>query len=70
LCLLGGIIGLALIWVGALIISNAFDFAIYMSWQNVSTGLLLAIVIGVIAGLFPAWQAARLHPVDAMRTGM
>lgn len=70
LCLLGGIIGLLLIRLGAWMIDMLLDFGIVLSWGNIGTGLLLSVAIGVLAGLVPAWQAAKLHPVEAMRSAM
>jgi putative ABC transport system permease protein len=32
-------------------------------------GLLAAIVIGAVAGLYPAFRAARVHPTEALRGG-
>jgi putative ABC transport system permease protein len=32
-------------------------------------GLALAVVFGVISGVYPAWRLSRLHPVDALKGG-
>lgn len=67
LCLIGAIIGL-LIVIGLLkLASTAFHYNIFLSTGNIVVALLLAMVIGVLSGLVPAWQAARLDPVEAMR---
>ncbi len=67
LCLIGAVIGL-LIVIGVLkLASVAFNYDIALSSGNIMIALLLAIFIGVLSGLIPAWQAARLDPVEAMR---
>ena len=67
LCLLGGVAGLVLVALGAYIAAVAFEFDIFLSVGNVALGLLLSAGIGLISGLIPAWMAARLNPVDAIR---
>lgn len=73
LCVLGGIIGIAFVYgiafVANILLANAQDisFRIYMSLDNFVVGVLFSIVTGVIAGIIPAWVAARLQPVKAIR---
>jgi putative ABC transport system permease protein len=67
LCLLGGVAGLLLVALGAYIAAAAFEFDIFLSLGNIVLGLLLSAGIGLISGLIPAWMAARLNPVDAIR---
>ena len=37
------------------------------SWWLVAIALLVSLLTGLIAGLLPAWRAARMDPVDALR---
>lgn len=68
LSLLGGIAGIA---IG---ISVTATYATIAGWKTVIPatavvgGLTAAVVIGVIAGLYPAMRAARLSPTEALRT--
>jgi putative ABC transport system permease protein len=68
LCLLGGLAGLLMVIVATTAISQAFDsFKIYLSVNNAVFGIALSTIIGVLAGMIPALQAARMDPVEAMR---
>lgn len=67
LCLIGAAIGLAIVFGVLKLATAAFNYDIYLSSNNILIALVLAIVIGVLSGLIPAWQAARLDPVEAMR---
>ena len=66
LSLLGGIIGLILVFSGTLIFSYAADMTISLTLANIVLGLTISGVIGVLAGFVPALSASRLDPVEAM----
>ncbi len=68
LCVLGGIIGLLLVFGILQVLTIALDFPMYLSPKNIALGLSLSIGIGLLAGVIPANQAARLDPVEAMRS--
>ncbi len=68
LSLLGGIIGLLLVFVGFLIANNFIDMSFYLGWNNISLGLIISVVIGVVSGYAPARSAARLNPVVAINS--
>jgi putative ABC transport system permease protein len=38
-----------------------------MPWWLVGVALLVSIMTGVVSGFLPAWRAARMNPVDALR---
>ena len=70
LCLLGGVIGILMVWGIAAILSSALDFEFVLSLKNICLGTGLAVFIGLISGILPAISASRLDPVEAIRSGM
>lgn len=68
LCLIGGLIGLGLVFGLTKILSNAFNFPIYISTSNLVSAISICFVVGVLAGIIPAMIASRLNPVVAIRS--
>jgi len=68
LCMLGGLIGLFLVYVLAQILSKALDFPVFISIGNMIWTFLICVFVGVIAGIVPAVQAAKMDPVVAIRS--
>ncbi len=70
LSLIGGIIGLILVWIIAIVLTNTIDFEFVLGMGNIVLGTGLSTLIGLIAGIVPAITASKLDPVEAIRTGM
>ncbi len=70
LSVIGGIIGLLLVWAIALVLTRVLDFEFVLSIANIALGTGLAAVIGLISGILPSITASKLDPVEAIRTGM
>ena len=70
LSLFGGLIGMFLVWIIALVLTHVVDFEFVLSAYNMFIGTSLAVVIGLISGIIPAITASKLDPVEAIRTGM
>jgi putative ABC transport system permease protein len=68
LCLIGGIIGLLLVFGLTKIISSNSNFPIYISTKNLISAISICFVVGILAGIIPAMLAARLNPVVAIRS--
>jgi putative ABC transport system permease protein len=67
LSLVGGIIGLLLVYVGTLLVSALFDITFTLGMGNIMRGIITSGVIGLVSGFIPAFNASRLNPVEAIR---
>lgn len=70
LSVIGGIIGLLLVWIISIALTKALDFDFFLGMGNILLGTGLSAIIGLISGILPAISASRLDPVEAIRTGM
>jgi putative ABC transport system permease protein len=68
LCLIGGSAGMLLIFLLTALVSAVSEFDVSMSLFNILMGVSISVVIGIISGIFPSMIAAKLNPVDAMRS--
>ena len=68
LCLIGGLVGLGLVFITLKIISSAIPFTMGISFANMSIGVFSSIFVGIIAGIIPAIRASGLDPVEAIRS--
>jgi len=68
LCVIGGIIGITLVFAITRIITVAFEFPIYITTDLLLLGIGICIGVGLLAGIIPAWRAAKLNPVVAIRS--
>lgn len=70
LCLFGGLIGLFFVWLISIGLTKVLDFEFVLGFWNVVIGIGLSSLIGLIAGIIPAYMASKLDPVEAIRSGM
>ncbi|MGZ8554703.1 MAG: ABC transporter permease [Chitinophagaceae bacterium] len=68
LCIIGGLIGLTLVFILTQILSGVLDFPVYISTDNMIMAIVICIIVGILAGFIPARQASRMDPVVAIRS--
>lgn len=67
LAVIGGAVGLLLVFLATKAASSVIAFEFVLDFKNMTMGLLISAVIGIIAGFMPALSASRLNPVEAIR---
>jgi len=68
LCIIGGLIGLTMVFLLSLLLNTVLDFPVFISTNNIILAIIVCIIVGVLAGFIPARQAARMDPVVAIRS--
>jgi putative ABC transport system permease protein len=68
LCIMGGMIGLLLVFILTQIATAAIGFPIFISINIMLLAVGICILVGVLAGIIPASIAARMDPVVAIRS--
>jgi putative ABC transport system permease protein len=63
----GGIVGLALGCLGAWGMTSLFSLPLVLSWTNAAVAIGFSAFVGLVFGAYPAWRAARLDPIEALR---
>jgi putative ABC transport system permease protein len=63
----GGLMGLGLGFGVAWLIGEFSEWVTYVSFQTVALSYSVALFVGIFFGWYPAWKAAKLNPVDALR---
>ena len=68
LCIIGGLVGLGLVWLLSIVLSTVLPFPIFIAPNIVGLALSICIILGILAGIIPASIAAKMDPVVAIRT--
>ncbi|MCU0447417.1 MAG: ABC transporter permease [Microscillaceae bacterium] len=68
ICILGGILGIIL----GILVGNFFSRIMGASgfiipWVWIFTGLVVCVVVGLLSGMYPAYRASKLDPIEALR---
>ena len=63
---IGGATGTIIAWIIGRVLTAVF-FPTYLSIMAVTIAVSVSAIVGVMAGVFPAWKAARLDPIEALR---
>lgn len=67
LCQLGAMIGIGLGLLGGVMMAALLDAPVPFPWDTGLQAIITCTVIGLAFGSYPAWKAARLDPIDALR---
>ncbi|MFI5148993.1 MAG: ABC transporter permease [Bacteroidia bacterium] len=67
LCIIGGLVGLLLVYIGIRLADVLGDIQLTLTTANVVLSITISILIGIISGFIPAFSAAQLDPVEAIR---
>ena len=76
ICLVGGVLGSVLAIVGSGLVEKAIksvaDFGVSGSIVQITPAVITyavlgAVILGFFGGLYPAWRAARLDPIESLR---
>jgi putative ABC transport system permease protein len=63
----GGLVGVAVAWVIALAVRNLTSVPMALPWSSVVVGVGLSATVGLFFGIYPARQASKLDPIEALR---
>jgi putative ABC transport system permease protein len=68
LCIVGGLVGLLLVWLLTVALGAVLPFPIFIAPSIVVLAMSICIILGMISGIIPASIAAKMNPVEAIRT--
>ena len=66
LSVIGGLLGVLMIFFGTLVINYLWDLNIFLTVANILLAIFISGIIGVVAGYAPAYAAAKMNPVEAI----
>jgi putative ABC transport system permease protein len=67
ICIIGGAAGIVLGVFGGLALALQMGVGLTMPWLWILMGLIVCIVVGIISGIYPAYKASKLDPIEALR---
>jgi putative ABC transport system permease protein len=65
--LMGAVLGIVIGVLGGNVVSLIVKTNFVVPWGWVFTGVILCTLVGLVAGIYPAYKAGRLNPIDALR---
>jgi putative ABC transport system permease protein len=68
LCLAGGIIGVGIGWTVAFVLKTMGLASTQVTADSIVLAVSVSLAIGVFFGFYPAWNASRLNPIQALRS--
>jgi putative ABC transport system permease protein len=64
----GGVIGALGGWGGMQLVTRMQNLSLTLVWKPFAAGILLSMVIGIVFGIYPAWKASKLDPIQVLRS--
>lgn len=64
---MGGFLGFLIAWIIAVLVRNLTPVPMQLPWSSIIVGVGLSSVVGLFFGIYPAHQAAKLDPIEALR---
>lgn len=68
IALAGGIAGVVIGWGGMQLVTRLQQLPPILIWQPFAVAIGLSLAVGVTSGLYPAWKASRVDPIQALRS--
>jgi putative ABC transport system permease protein len=65
--LIGAAFGIILGIIGGNLVALLFKTSFLIPWDWVLAGIFICVLVGLLAGLYPALKAGRLNPIEALR---
>jgi len=66
LAFMGAVLGVVLAWILIVLIAKGINFPLYLPVQGVAIGIGFSLLIGFLSGIYPAWKATGIDPVQAI----
>jgi len=66
--LAGGIVGVVIGWGGMQLATRMQKLPPILVWRPFATAILLSLMIGLVFGIYPAWKASQIDPIQALRS--
>jgi putative ABC transport system permease protein len=63
----GGLLGVGIAWMVAVLVRNLSSVPMALPWSSVILGVGLSATVGLFFGIYPARQASKLDPIEALR---
>ncbi|HLB46075.1 MAG TPA: FtsX-like permease family protein, partial [Anaerolineales bacterium] len=67
LSFIGGLLGIGLGWTISALVNLTGQITAKVDGGTIAVAFIVTALVGIFAGLYPAWRASRLRPIEALR---